>query len=102
MDVEKYRREFVCRVVEARGDKLQREMARLLDIPLPTYKSYERRSLVPHERLQHFCDVTGVGIDWLLGFATAEPIPKTIQFLWETDAEHRLLICPHWMVQFEC
>ena len=42
MDVEKYRREFVCRVVDARGDKIQKEMARLLDIPLATYKSYEQ------------------------------------------------------------
>ncbi len=97
MDVEKYRREFVCRVVDARGDKPQKEMARLLDIPLPTYKSYERRSFIPHERLQEFCEITGVGIDWLLGFATAEPIPKSIQFLWETDAEHRLSAqhCPN-------
>jgi len=82
MDVEKYRREFVNRVVDARGDKTQVEIARLLDIPLPTYKSYERRSLIPHERLQKFCDITGVGIEWLLGFATAEPIPESIQFLW--------------------
>ena len=44
MDVEKYRREFVCRVVDVRGDKTQTEIARLLDIPLPTYKSYEQRS----------------------------------------------------------
>ena len=44
MDVEKYRREFVCRVVDARGDKTQVEIVRLLDIPLPTYKSYERRA----------------------------------------------------------
>ena len=90
MDVEKYRREFVNRVVDARGDKPQKEMARLLDIPLPTYKSYERRSLVPHALLKRYCDITGVEIEWLLGFKTAEPIPKSIQFLWETDAKHRL------------
>ena len=97
MDVEKYRREFVNRVVDARGDKTQVEMARLLDIPLPTYKSYELRSFIPHARLQKFCDITGVGIDWLLGFTTAEPIPESIQFLWETDAKHRLSAqqCPN-------
>ena len=67
-DVEKYRREFVCRVVDARGSKTQVEIAQLLDTPLPTYKSYERRSLIPHERLQRFCDITGVSIEWLLGF----------------------------------
>ncbi len=51
MDVEKYRREFINRVVQARGKMKQRELAEILNVPLSTYKSYERRSLIPHERL---------------------------------------------------
>jgi hypothetical protein len=72
MDVEKYRRELINRVVEARGDMKQREVAEILNIPLSTYKSYERRSLIPHERLSAFCNATGADLHWLLGIGTAE------------------------------
>ena len=57
MDVEKYRREFVNRVVQAGGAMKQSELAEILDIPLSTYKSYERRSLIPHERLLPFVQI---------------------------------------------
>ena len=59
MDVEKYRREFVNRVVQARGGMTQKELAEILNIPLSTYKSYERRSLIPHERLIPFLQCYG-------------------------------------------
>jgi hypothetical protein len=90
VDVEKYRRELINRVVEARGDMKQREVAEILNIPLSTYKSYERRSLIPHERLIAFCNATGADLHWLLGNETAELRSLLMQFLWETDAEHRL------------
>ncbi len=90
MDVEKYRREFVNRVVQARGAMKQSEVAEILSIPLSTYKSYERRSLIPHERLLPFCDATGVDLHWLLGNATQSSSQTLIEFLWETDVEHRL------------
>ncbi len=90
MDVEKYRREFINRVVQARGKMKQRELAEILNVPLSTYKSYERRSLIPHERLSAFCNATGVDLHWLLGIETAELRRLLVQFLWETDAEHRL------------
>ncbi len=97
MDVEKYRREFINRVVQARGKMKQRELAEILNVPLSTYKSYERRSLIPHERLIAFCKATDVDLHWLLGNETAEPSRALIQFLWETDAEHRLASqhCPN-------
>ena len=97
MDVEKYRREFINRVVQARGEMKQREVAEILNVPLSTYKSYERRSLIPHERLLAFCDATGVDLHWLLGNDEAEPSRSLIEFLWETDAEHRLVgqHCPN-------
>ena len=90
MDVEKYRREFINRVVQARGKMKQREVAEILDVPLSTYKSYERRSLIPHERLIAFCKATGVDLHWLVGDETAELRRPLVQYLWETDAEHRL------------
>ena len=90
MDVEKYRREFINRVVQARGKTKQRELAEILDVPLSTYKSYERRSLIPHERLIAFCKATGVDLHWLVGDETAELRRPLVQYLWETDAEHRL------------
>ena len=97
MDVEKYRRELINRVVQARGKMKQKEVAEILSIPLSTYKSYERRSLIPHERLLPFCNATGVELHWLLGNETAEPSRALIQYLWETDAEHRLAAqhCPN-------
>ena len=96
MDVEKYRREFINRVVQARGGTKQREVAEILNVPLSTYKSYERRSLIPHERLIPFCNATGVDLHWLVGDETAELGRLLVQFLWETDAEHRLAsqYCP--------
>ncbi len=90
MDVEKYRRELINRVVQARGKMKQRELAEILNVPLSTYKSYERRSLVPHERLIAFCNATSVDLHWLLGDETAELRQPLGQYLWETDAEHRL------------
>jgi transcriptional regulator with XRE-family HTH domain len=97
MDVEKYRREFINRVVQARGKMKQKEVAEILNVPLSTYKSYERRSLIPHERLLPFCNAMGVELHWLLGNETAEPSRAAIQYLWETDAEHRLAAqhCPN-------
>jgi transcriptional regulator with XRE-family HTH domain len=97
MDVEKYRREMINRVVQARGKMKQKEVAEILNVPLSTYKSYERRSLIPHERLIPFCNITGVDLQWLLGNETAEASQAVIQFLWETDAEHRLVSqqCPN-------
>ncbi len=97
MDVEKYRREFINRVVQARGKMKQRELAEILNVPLSTYKSYERRSLIPHERLIAFCKATGVDLHWLLGNETVEASRALIEFLWETDAEHRLVsqLCPN-------
>ena len=91
MDVEKYRREFINRVVQSRGTMKQREVAEILNVPLSTYKSYERRSLIPHERLISFCNATSVDLHWLLGNETAELRRPLVQFLWETDAEHRLV-----------
>ena len=90
MDVEKYRREFIERVVQARGAMKQSEMAESLNVPLSTYKSYERRSLIPHELLLPFCNATGTDLYWLLGNATLSSTRTLIEFLWETDAEHRL------------
>ncbi len=90
MDVEKYRRGFINRVVRARGTKKQRELAEILNVPLSTYKSYERRSLIPHERLISFCNATGADLHWLLGNEMAELRRPLLQYLWETDAEHRL------------
>ncbi|MCZ6863759.1 MAG: helix-turn-helix domain-containing protein [Alphaproteobacteria bacterium] len=90
MDVEKYRREFINRVVQARGKMKQRELAEILNVPLSTYKSYERRSLIPHERLIAFCHATGADLHWLLGSETAETRRPLMHYLWETDAEHRL------------
>jgi hypothetical protein len=72
MDVEKYRREFINRVVQSRGTMKQSEVAEVLNVPLSTYKSYERRSLIPHERLSAFCNATGADLHWLLGVGTAE------------------------------
>jgi hypothetical protein len=96
MDVEKYRRGFINRVVQARGTKKQRELAEILNVPLSTYKSYERRSLIPHERLISFCSATGVDLHWLVGNETAELHRPLMQYLWETDADHRLAsqYCP--------
>ncbi len=96
MDVEKYRREFIHRVVQARGEMRQKDLAAILNVPLSTYKSYERRSLIPHERLFAFCDATGVDLHWLLGDAAAETSRTLMEFLWETDTEHRLVSqhCP--------
>ena len=71
MDVEKYRREFINRVVQARGKMKQKDVAEILNVPLSTYKSYERRTLIPHERLIPFCNATGVDLHWLL--ATKRP-----------------------------
>ncbi len=90
MDFEKYRREFINRVVQARGRMKQKDLAAILDVPVSTYKSYERRSLIPHERLLAFCDATRVNLRWLLGRAAQRPSQSLIEFLWETDAEHRL------------
>ena len=97
MDVEKYRREFINRVAQARGRMKQKDLAAILNVPLSTYKSYERRSLIPHERLLAFCDATGVELRWLLGHDAAEPSRALIEYLWETDAEHRLVSrhCPN-------
>jgi transcriptional regulator with XRE-family HTH domain len=97
MDVEKYRREMINRVVQARGKMKQKDVAEILNVPLSTYKSYERRSLIPHERLIPFCNATGVDLHWLLDDQAAEPSRAVIQFLWETDAKHRLASqhCPN-------
>ncbi len=91
MDVEKYRREFINRVVQARGEMKQKELAEILNVLLSTYKSYERRSLIPHERLMAFCKATSVDLHWLVGSETVELRRPLMQFLWTTDAEHRLV-----------
>ena len=43
MDVEKYRREFINRVVQSRGTMKQSEVAEILNVPLSPYQSYERQ-----------------------------------------------------------
>ncbi len=44
-----------------------------------------------------FCKATGVDLHWLLSNETVEARRALIQFLWETDAEHRLVsqLCPN-------
>ena len=36
------------------------------------------------------CNATGVDLHWLLGNATQSSSQTLIEFLWETDVEHRL------------
>jgi len=63
-----FTREFIARVKAAREDLYsQLEMARLLRLPLDTYKQYESNALLPHHLLLRFCLATGTDPFVLLG-----------------------------------
>lgn len=62
-----FRRAFIARVrqVRAATGRTQAEMAEALDISAKLYESYETRSLLPHDLIAQFAQVTQVPIDSL-------------------------------------
>ncbi len=72
MKSNEYRDQFLARVKQARGDRSQSEMAKLLGIKQDRYKQYETVSLMPHSLIPQFCKFCRVKVDWLIGKKTKE------------------------------
>ena len=63
-----YKDAFLQRVAEARvaAGFTQEELASVLDLDQGTYKTYETKTLMPHDLIPRFCIAVRVSTAWLL------------------------------------
>jgi len=74
MSKDNFARVLAERVIKARGERSQQQLAELLGTTQSTYSKWEKRgrkqkpSMMPHEYIKRFCDVTNTDPRDLLGY----------------------------------